>query len=279
MEKVIATFTTIPSRIKFVEPVIESLMCQTFVPHEIHIQIPRHSLKENCSYEIPAFFQKYDRVRVKERGLDFGSATKWVYPLEDFKTQEDSILIILDDDCQYHPNSIELLINRYRKNQDDCICFTGGKFPTNGVVDSFGKGVQPIDNTLTIIEKNQDDLLVDTIQGFSMFLVRPYLFNEFNFSGLNHNKIRLLSDDIVISGIMEFLKIRKIQVGPFLVPNILEQADINAIHGDGRLLKMTLIALKFVQQEYKVWDHINVQNKSHFVPRIKGFIKKWVAPT
>lgn len=255
--KIVVSLTTIPSRIQFIKPVIESLLNQSQPPDEIHIQIPHFSLKENCKYTIPDFLKNYDKVIIKSHDLDLGSSTKWLYPLKYLKSEPNTVLIIADDDCLYKTNSIKILIDRISKANRTCYCYTGGIIPLKPkTIKNFKVFHKPLRKTLTIIRDNINDVKVDTIQGFSMFAVLPAWFKGFDFSIVETEEIRNQSDDILISGMLEYLAIIKIQLGPYLIPEILDHSKLNPIHGEGRLLKLTLNAIDFLKTNLSVWTDI-----------------------
>lgn len=238
-------------------PVIQSLIAQTIRPDEIQIQLPEICKKEQKGYQIPAFIKNYDSVKIIHRKDDLGSATKWFYPLISLKDDPESILVVVDDDCTYEPESIELLIRRISQIQDTSYCYTGGILSRNPQkIKQFVVSKGPVRDSITIIENNKTDLPVDTIQGFSMFAVRPNWFDDFNFSILDSGVLPELSDDILISGLLAFQNIQRVQVGPYKIPSILHQSEINPIHGEGRLFKMSIDAIKYLQKELGVWENV-----------------------
>ncbi len=257
--KIIVSLTTIPSRIRFIEPVMQSLIRQTLPPDEIHLHLPNWCVKENAGYEIPSFLASYESVRIRVSDLDFGSANKWLGPIQYLNDEVDTALIIVDDDCEYQKDTIELLLAKIRQNPSQCYCLTGGilpRFPQ--VLRKFGVSSTPLVDTLTIIENNSQDIEVDTIQGFSMFVVLPHWFQDVDFSIFEVEGTRSLSDDILISGLLEYLNIPRLQLGPYKLPMILPQSQLNALHSDeNRFVKMTLEAVTFMKQSFGIWGDVS----------------------
>ena len=58
VSSIVATLTTLPSRIKNIEPTIASLCHQTVLPEKILINIPEYSRREESSYVIPDFLKE-----------------------------------------------------------------------------------------------------------------------------------------------------------------------------------------------------------------------------
>ena len=256
--KVIVSFTTIPSRIRFIEPVIKSLHSQSLVPSEIHIQVPDYSEKEHAPYVIPSFVSKYPRVIIKSHKLDFGSASKWLYPIEYLSKEKDTILVIVDDDCIHDTSCIETLLQKMDGSEGTCFCFSGGIFSRYPeVVSKFCVAETIQSNSLTILKNNEKDCNVDVIQGFGMFALRPYWFDGLNLERIKSPEIFNYSDDILLSGLLRHLDILSVQVHPYHSPKILDHANINPIHGEGRLIKLTLNAVIFLQKEFNIWKDLS----------------------
>lgn len=248
--KLIATLTTLPSRIAFIEPVLESMLSQSRPPDEIHLQIPNHCLKEDRGYQLPAFLKNYPQVKVMKCDKDFGPATKWL-PALNYLAGEKALLLVMDDDCYYPPSMVEKLLRHYEHDVNRVYCSTGGVLKGTDIqefqVDRFKHH-----GALTIITDNKKSLSVDTVQGFSLILFDVNLVAE-KASMLSTYDISGLADDILLSGLFEQSKISRIQIAPYQVPVPLEQAEINPIHGEGKLTKMTLETFIWVQQHLKVW--------------------------
>ncbi len=95
--KIIASLTIIPSRIRYIEPVLQSIIEQSLPPHEIHLQLPEICQKEKEKYTIPSFLNAYPNILVKRHPQDFGSASKWLFPLQYLSENSNLVLIIIDE--------------------------------------------------------------------------------------------------------------------------------------------------------------------------------------
>lgn len=278
--KIIVSLTTIPSRISYIQPVINGFMNQTLLPDEIHIQIPQYSKKEQVKYDIPDFLNEYDNVKVQLHEEDFGSACKWLYPIKYLANSKDILLIIADDDCIHNPECIEIFMQESSKQPDVSFCFSGGvlsRAPEK--VMTFRVGDEPFKNALTIMENRAVNSQVDVVQGFGMFTLKPYWFETFDFSIFENTDLSNHSDDILISAMLEYLKIQRIQIAPFKSPVVQDQAEINPIHGDGRLLNLTLNGIEFMKEKLHIWKNVHCMYPSQrplylkIIHKVKGVVK------
>lgn len=105
--KVVVSFTTIPSRIRYLPDVAKRLRNQTLKPDEIYACIPYYSKRLNQAY--PKSIGLVDDTRVV-RCPDYGPATKLLGCLP-YETDPDTIIITIDDDQEYRPQTISLLVN------------------------------------------------------------------------------------------------------------------------------------------------------------------------
>ena len=111
--KVIATLTTIPSRMENVHITIESILNQTIKPDEVVLSIPTHSIREEKDYELSDEVKKITLLYCDE---DYGPATKLLGVLKreidlDYTEDREPILITFDDDKRYHNNAIHNLLS------------------------------------------------------------------------------------------------------------------------------------------------------------------------
>lgn len=126
--RIIGTLTTIPSRIKNLKPVIDSLVDQTRSLHAIYLNIPYQSSLEKSQYNIPEWLSDHCHIF---RCKDYGPITKFVGPLlkED---DPETIIITFDDDKKYPAELVEKMVILHQKHPNTAIGSTGvkiGKFP------------------------------------------------------------------------------------------------------------------------------------------------------
>jgi hypothetical protein len=117
--KVIATLTTIPSRMENVHITIESILNQTIKPDEVVLSIPTHSIREEKDYELSDEVKKLSdegKITLLYCDEDYGPATKLLGVLKreidlDYTEDREPILITFDDDKRYHNNAIHNLLS------------------------------------------------------------------------------------------------------------------------------------------------------------------------
>ena len=126
--RVVVSFTTIPSRISSVKPMLESILAQTRKPDRTVLWLPAICRKENIGYDIPSDFKQWmmvNDIEIGDCGCDWGSATKLIPTLLS-EEDGDTALITVDDDVAYEPHIVEELITASEKWPDDSLGFMGG---------------------------------------------------------------------------------------------------------------------------------------------------------
>ena len=120
--KFCVTLTSIPSRIKNLNKVINSIENQSLKPDKIFLNIP-------------TLYKRFPNDRVSNEDIkklnnsiieitrcdDFGPGTKLLGSLN--KIVKYDTAIIIDDDSIYHRDFCKILISEYLKNQDQCYSF------------------------------------------------------------------------------------------------------------------------------------------------------------
>jgi len=106
--------TTIPERIVLLPKFLESLSRQTIKPDAIYLQIPRISRKGK-PYDInkiKKMIEKYPKANFQLNIVDNdeGPITK-LYPVLDLERDDDTNIILVDEDVIYDPKLVETLLN------------------------------------------------------------------------------------------------------------------------------------------------------------------------
>lgn len=117
--KVIATLTTIPSRMEHVHVTIESILNQTIKPDEVVLSIPTHSIREEKDYELSDEVKKLSdegKITLLHCDEDYGPATKILGVLKreidlDYTEDREPIIITFDDDKRYNADTITNLLS------------------------------------------------------------------------------------------------------------------------------------------------------------------------
>lgn len=129
--RVVVGLTTIPSRIKYLSPVIAALYDQTRKPDAICISVPKVSVKEKgVKYPIKALSKILHEhangvgkvIVVPE---DFGPLTKLMGLLLSEENSEGTLLITADDDQLYGRNFVETVLSGANENPGSAVCLCG----------------------------------------------------------------------------------------------------------------------------------------------------------
>ena len=115
-DKIIISFTTTPSRIKKITPMLNSILDQTVKVDRIVLNIPK--ICNNKEYDIP---EKYkDILSIMKCEKNYGPATKFV-PTILREDDANTIIILLDDDTIYGKDFIETILEESKKNKNKAI--------------------------------------------------------------------------------------------------------------------------------------------------------------
>ncbi len=130
----IITLTTVPERLsdpgeKAIISVIESLCTQNDDDYHIHFNIPEHSAFSDQPYIIPKWLYefkiKYPYLKIF-RTEDYGPPTKFVPTIKRKEIDDNTIILVVDDDLVYHPDMISEHRNYHRRiSTPSVICYEG----------------------------------------------------------------------------------------------------------------------------------------------------------
>ncbi len=176
------SISTIPQRVKYINKAINSLLNQTKKPDKIFVNIPYKFKRFSEIIEetqIPKFNSSIVEVT---RCEDYGPGTKLLGSLN--KLEEDSLLILADDDHTYKDYMIEKFFYFYSKAPNNAYSFFVypiENFPVGQGADGFAINTNHLKGIKTFYEK----------------VVKDY-------------KELFLNDDVWISYFLYFLKKNKI---------------------------------------------------------------------
>lgn len=190
--RVIATLTSIPSRMKYLHHCLQSLIQQKVPADEIVLSLPHKSVREDAEYELSHEVQtlvqkgKVELLRCK----DYGPATKLLGVLEremDQPVSAEPVILYFDDDVLYHLNAIENLIGNDILETGGVVCRKGSRVYKDPLTEHFASCVNMTDRTQ-----------VDVAFGCGGVGVRPSYFDERVFTHEVDGSFYV--DDIHISG-------------------------------------------------------------------------------
>ena len=184
--KIIASMTTIPSRIDLIKPVLDSIKQQTILVEKIEINVPYICVRTGEKYNIPEWLLAMKDVEI-HRTEDYGAITKIAPTLLRHK-DEDVLIWSVDDDFKYPINMLAILYRMYDPAIPRILSHSGGMLKLKG-------------NVLNINTHTQEGK-VDFIEGFATVLYPTNVikedFEEYviqTATQLDNRK----SDDIIIS--------------------------------------------------------------------------------
>lgn len=140
--KIIVSITTIPTRIRGLTKMVESLQSSTIKPDKIVFTITNKYKLFGDSTEHIEYINKLFKKEIneglvyinlididKEEYNDYGPCNKWIGAFEYVKKNEfidqfendNYAVVVLDDDVIYHKNFIELLVNKHNLNKRSVI--------------------------------------------------------------------------------------------------------------------------------------------------------------
>lgn len=158
--KIIVSFSTIPTRINDIEPVLKSLNNQTLKPDKIYLNIPKKYKRFSEQLIKPSFLDKdeFENVKIFYMDKDYGPASKFIGTLINPDVKSDDYVFITDDDVEKKDFWIKTLYDKYVSLKQTTICsfveLNLGKaiiwgymgyvlrkkmFNTNDILDFFGK--------------------------------------------------------------------------------------------------------------------------------------------
>lgn len=198
------SLTTIPSRIDKLEIVINSLQKQLIKPKKIYIHIPKYYSRfkisiNNIDEIINNYKEKYnDLVVINICDKDYGPATKFLPMMNIKEIDDDTPIIIVDDDVIYDPNLSANLLKDSVRYPNSCITAFGithsaYMFDNNKWFCNFNSQyLHPCGF------RNHWEGYIDVFEAFHGCLLKKKLFKEdvFNFPSAEF----CFSDDVWFSG-------------------------------------------------------------------------------
>lgn len=234
--RVVATYTTIPSRYDYLRKSIQSMRAQTHPLDAIYLTIPKRSHRLNKEYP-PIPQDIADMCTIIYIDTDYGPITK-IFGALVSETGPDTVIISCDDDVGFEPDHVEIMLKFHRQNPKSVICGTGA-FIGRGlwfisIVSTVGH--QRGWNGFTGFEVPPQGRKVDLIFGVagvlytrSMFPINDKLHEEIFKHSLAEESI-FFNDDVLISGYLSKMGIeRRVFNG---IPEIIHYNGTDALCSD-----------------------------------------------
>lgn len=206
--RVVATYTTLPSRYDILKQSILSLREQTHKLDAIYLAIPQRATRLNKDYPpIPDDLSNICTIIKSDN--DYGPLTK-LYGALISETNNNTIIISCDDDVIFKPKHIEILLQHHKDDPKSSICGTGALIGNGLHFISIVSTVEPFHkwNWLTGFNINKNGRKIDLVFGVAgvlytrgMFPNNDKLYDDFLQYSLVDQDI-FCNDDVLISGFL-----------------------------------------------------------------------------
>jgi len=234
--RVVATYTTIPSRYDVLKRSIESMREQTHKLDAIYLTIPKRAARLNKEYPpIPEDLAAL--CTVIQIDTDYGPLTK-IYGALISETDPNTVIISCDDDVFFVPNHVEIMLKYHKNYPKSAICGTGALIGRGLLFISIVSTVSPFHkwSAFTGFNVNKNGRCVDLIFGVAgvlytrgMFPPNDLLYEEIFQYSLRDDSI-FHNDDVLISG---YLSKNGIERRLFLdIPTIHHDSGNDALSSD-----------------------------------------------
>jgi len=131
--KIVATMTTIPSRIASIRPVVESILSQSVPVDHLEINIPFFCKRTNEVYVIPSWLKECNKVKIY-RCDDYGSITKVAPTFQRYIGDNETYLWSIDDDVSYPSGHLALLMIPFDPTRRQVLTRYGGDLTSDGTI-------------------------------------------------------------------------------------------------------------------------------------------------
>lgn len=204
--RVVATYTTLPSRYDNLRQSILTLKEQTHKLDAIYVTLPYRAKRLNQEYP-PLPEDLAALCTVVRTEIDYGPITK-VYGALMLESEPNTVIISCDDDVFFAKNHVETLLKHHKTHPKSAICGTGALIGRGPFFISIVNTVSPFQawSGFTGFEVCGLGRRVDLIFGVagvlytrSMFPSSDDLYQELLRHSLADNDI-FLNDDVLISG-------------------------------------------------------------------------------
>jgi hypothetical protein len=197
--RVVLSFTTIPSRVKYIPNILTKLKKQAFIIDCIYVCVPYYSKRFKKSYDI-SHLKVDDNVKII-RCEDLGPATKLLGCVE-YENDPNTIIITVDDDQDYNPSTVNTLVNYTTKYPNYAIGFSA--------IDSETRSIPYVQNQAVLSPSAY------YLEGFGAVAYRRKFITQ---RMINYFKNHLtpecfLADDLVISTWLEIEGIKRLKISP-----------------------------------------------------------------
>ena len=197
-------------------------------------------LKKDIPWEIPNWLERLDAVKIFWLDHDYGPASKFIPTLLRHK-EEDSLVIVVDDDMLYPKDLIKSFMNADSEMAGRCVAFCANGHP---IARNLNFADSPSDKRI-----KKGNRRVAVVEGCGGYCVRSRYFDLGALEDISKAPNgAIIMDDIWISGHLSRQGVSKIQI-PTSKRKSLFQSDIVAIPSER--LNLNNKMLEYFSQDWK----------------------------
>lgn len=215
MPRFVISLTTLPKRLPYIQPVIDSIIKHNPTIDRLYICLPYGNVKKK-------YIPKENNIIKVIRCHDYGPITKILGCL-DYETDPNTLILTLDDDIIVSQNLTRLFLKKSKIHPNAALSMSGwcyGSYPFN----------------YQIIIDNTEDVSVDWIQGVHGILYKRSFINKKEILKFeSKNKLLFKNDDHKISAYLFTKGIKRISINSNPVEyfkNFTPASRVNPISGD-----------------------------------------------
>jgi len=219
---IIASLTTIPSRIDQLEPVIASIRNQSSIIKSIELNIPLHCKRLNQAYDIPTYLLEDELITIF-RTYDYGPITKVLPTMMRHENDPDNYIWSVDDDVVLDKKTLATLAEIVDREKPRIFSGKGGVLNKNGRLDS-GLDLEPWWGYGKI----------NWIEAYGSVLYPPGIYRNVKDTFLSllesGDEDIIFSDDILISMVFNFAGVEIFLRNPEFPMEFTEAVKVDALH-------------------------------------------------
>eukprot|EP00658_Telonema_sp_P-2_P041536 TRINITY_DN29726_c0_g1_i1.p1 TRINITY_DN29726_c0_g1~~TRINITY_DN29726_c0_g1_i1.p1 ORF type:complete len:283 (+),score=66.11 TRINITY_DN29726_c0_g1_i1:110-958(+) len=202
--QIMASLTTIPSRVGSIRQALGSIKDQLVPWDKIIVAIPDAARRfPEEQIVVPQFLTDDPEVTVV-RGKDWGPATKLIPAMESVATHPEDVIVTFDDDDFYYAGVASNLLKYADSNPESIICHLGYRLKSRPARHPNFDYIEPTGQTVD----------VDVVAGFRGVLYRKRFFPDKTLSEnlLKAPEAAMWVDDDFIGGVAGVQKVNKMAV-------------------------------------------------------------------
>ena len=245
------SLTSIPSRFEFLDKVLDSLVNQEIKAEKIYLHIPYKYKRNFGQFKVPDV-SAYPNV-VINRCEDYGSNTKFLPMLHIKEIEDDSPIMVVDDDISYDSVVSITLLALSKKYPNCATCMFGVTNASFFLNNFWSQEVQESKNSQHLFPvgfRGKTEGYIDVFEGFAGTCLQKRFFDESVFD-MEINDV-YFSDDVWLSGNVIKNGFR-IVVTSTNTKNTIFIHNIDALSCDSDRHERNFYTLRLLQDRYKIF--------------------------